>query len=68
MSTPSTDLDDVVQTAILSADLVAMRPHRTEAERTRAVVRAALTTLLVNGVIEILPRSEWADWIEISDT
>lgn len=46
--------DDILQTAVLSADPVATQPYPTEATRTRAIVKRALECLLNNGHITIV--------------
>lgn len=68
MSRPSEEdphFDDLVQTGTLAADRYAIGFVGTQAERTRAVVRGALEALIANGIVEVKPRGEWPEWIEL---
>jgi hypothetical protein len=53
-------LDALVSVATAAADLVAIAGvYPTEAERTRAIVRAALRFALANRLITVTPPGQW---------
>lgn len=59
------EFETAVRNATLSADMVAMQPHATEAARTRAIVRRTLEFLLANKIVEMKPASEWNEWMSL---
>jgi hypothetical protein len=54
--------DILVRNACFSADAVAVGFIGTEADKTRAIVRRALEALEANGMIKVVPESEWPSW------
>jgi hypothetical protein len=55
--------EGLIQNAVLAADVVAIGPHRTGAEKTRAVVTRAVEFLVGNGLITVVPQDEWPEWL-----
>lgn len=62
MPDPST-FDLLLRHATSAADPVAMRPHRTEADRTRAVIKRALQCLIDNNLITVVPPEDWPGYV-----
>jgi hypothetical protein len=60
-------LDIVAQNARLAADVVAMRPYQTGAERTRAIVRRTLVMAVATGMVTINDPATWPGWIPLDD-
>ena len=58
---PRGTMQALVQDATMSADAVAMQPHLTHAEATRAIVRRAIEALAANGRITVVPIEQWPD-------
>lgn len=57
--------DRLVQSATLSADIVAMESYPNEAQRTRAIIRRALECCISNGMLEVVPSDQWPQWISL---
>lgn len=56
----------LIHNACYSADTVAMQPHPTNAQQTKAIVTRALEALVANGMIEIVPEEDWPGWYIIN--
>jgi hypothetical protein len=56
-------VDELIQNAVLSADSVACLDYPTGAQRTRAIVKRTVESLIGNGLVSVTPRSEWPRWI-----
>ena len=63
MSVDPQVLEALLRDACLSADAVAMEPHTTDADKTRAIVRRTVEVLLGNGMIMVTDADTWPDWV-----
>lgn len=66
MTEPNVDLEDVIQLAIVDADLAWLDApaEMPIAGKNRLAVTAALEYMLFNNLIQITPRGEWPEWCE----
>jgi hypothetical protein len=62
---PGAVLDLLVQHGCFAADSAYFSApvSATEAEKTRMMIRAALRLLLRNGLVTVVPQSEWPEYV-----
>ena len=58
--------DELIRTATFAADVVAMRPHNTAADQTRAVVAITLDSLINQGFLRVIDPEAWPMWVAVN--
>lgn len=61
------DLDQVIRAVIFAADEAALEgDHRTSADLVRDAVRAAFECAIGNGLVQIVPPTQWPQYIAMT--